>query len=52
MAVKSFRPTTPSRRQMTMPTFEEITTDKPEKSLVVVQKRVAVEILKVKSLSS
>ncbi len=39
MAVKSFRPTTPSRRQMTMPTFEEITTDKPEKSLVVVQKK-------------
>ena len=27
MAVKKFRPTTPSRRQMTMPTFEEITTN-------------------------
>jgi large subunit ribosomal protein L2 len=35
MAVKTFNPTTPSRREMTMPTFEEITTDKPEKSLLV-----------------
>jgi large subunit ribosomal protein L2 len=35
MAVKSYRPTTPSRRHMTMPTFQEITTDKPEKSLLV-----------------
>ncbi|MBU5591745.1 50S ribosomal protein L2 [Clostridium sp. MSJ-4] len=35
MAVKTFKPTTPSRREMTMPTFEEITTDKPEKSLLV-----------------
>ena len=34
MAVKSFRPTTPSRRNMTMATFEEITTDVPEKSLL------------------
>lgn len=39
MAVKSFRPTTPSRRQMTMATFEEITTNKPEKSLLVEQKK-------------
>lgn len=38
MAVKSFRPTTPSLRQMTMPTFEEITTDVPEKSLLVALK--------------
>ncbi|MGY0373524.1 50S ribosomal protein L2 [Clostridium sp. JNZ J1-5] len=35
MAVKKFRPVTPSLRQMTMSTFEEITTDKPEKSLLV-----------------
>ncbi|WP_097027206.1 50S ribosomal protein L2 [Clostridium peptidivorans] len=35
MAVKTFRPTTPSRRQMTMSTFEEITTNEPEKSLLV-----------------
>jgi len=35
MAVKSFKPTTPSRRHMTICTFSEITTDKPEKSLLV-----------------
>lgn len=34
MAVKKFKPTSPGRRQMTVSTFEEITTDKPEKSLV------------------
>jgi len=32
--VKKFRPTTPSRRQMTVSTFEEITASKPEKSLL------------------
>jgi len=32
--VKSFNPTSPGRRQMTVSTFEEITTDKPEKSLL------------------
>jgi len=32
--VKKFKPTTPSRRQMTMSTFEEITTSTPEKSLL------------------
>ncbi|MDT8715818.1 50S ribosomal protein L2 [Clostridium sp. 19966] len=35
MAVKAFKPTTPSRRQMTVSTFEEVTTDRPEKSLLV-----------------
>jgi large subunit ribosomal protein L2 len=35
MGIKHFKPTTPSRRQMTVSTFDEITTDKPEKSLVV-----------------
>lgn len=35
MAIKTFKPTTPSRRQMTVSSFDEITTDKPEKSLVV-----------------
>ncbi len=35
MAVKKFKPTTPSRRHMTMPTFEEITSQDPEKSLLV-----------------
>lgn len=33
MPVKSYRPTTPSRRHMTVSSFQEITTDKPEKSL-------------------
>jgi large subunit ribosomal protein L2 len=35
MGIKRFKPTSPGRRQMTVSTFEEITTDKPEKSLVV-----------------
>lgn len=39
MAVKSFKPTTPSRRNMTMATFQELTTDKPEKSLLVALKK-------------
>lgn len=34
MAVKSFKPTSPGRRFVTVSTFEEITTDKPEKSLL------------------
>lgn len=34
MAVKSFKPTSPGRRQMTVHTFEEITASKPEKSLL------------------
>lgn len=34
MAVKSFKPTSPGRRFMTISSFEEITTNKPEKSLV------------------
>lgn len=41
MAIRGFKPTTPSRRAMTMSTFEEITTDKPEKSLLVSKKRQA-----------
>lgn len=35
MGIKKYRPTTPSRRHMTGSTFEEITTDTPEKSLTV-----------------
>ena len=35
MGIKHFKPTTPSRRHMTVSSFDEITTDKPEKSLVV-----------------
>jgi large subunit ribosomal protein L2 len=34
MAIKSFNPYTPSRRFMTVSTFEEITTDKPYRPLV------------------
>lgn len=39
MGIKLFKPTTPSRRHMSVYTFEEITTDKPEKSLLVALKR-------------
>lgn len=39
MAVKGFKPTTPSRRHMTVNAFEEITTDVPEKSLLVALKK-------------
>jgi large subunit ribosomal protein L2 len=39
MAIRKFRPTTPSRRNMTMADFKEITTDKPLKSLLVSTKR-------------
>jgi len=35
MGVKRFKPTTPSRREMTVSDFAEITKSKPEKSLVV-----------------
>ena len=39
MPTKKFKPTTPSRRHMTVPTFEEITKFSPEKSLTVVKKK-------------
>ena len=39
MAIKIFRPTSPGRRGMSGPTFEEITKDKPEKSLLVPLKK-------------
>ena len=39
MAVKTFKPTTPARRQMTVPGFEEITKKTPEKSLITVLKK-------------
>ena len=41
MPTKKFKPTTPSRRHMTVPTFEEITKFSPEKSLVVIKKKFA-----------
>ncbi|WP_018249353.1 50S ribosomal protein L2 [Orenia marismortui] len=34
MAIKKFKPTTPSRRYMTVESFDEITTNQPEKSLL------------------
>ncbi len=34
MGIKSYKPTSPGRRGMTSSTFEEITTDRPEKSLL------------------
>ncbi len=39
MAVKTFKPITPARRQMTVPSFDEITKKTPEKSLVTVLKK-------------
>ena len=39
MGIKKFKPTSPGVRQMTVSTFEEITTDKPEKSLLVPLKK-------------
>lgn len=39
MAVKKFKPLTPGRRQMTVASFDEITTTKPEKSLLVTLKK-------------
>lgn len=39
MAIKGYKPTTPSRRNMTVNAFVELTTDKPEKSLLVAKNR-------------
>src|SRR4051794_22333903 len=39
MALKSFRPLTPTQRFKQTPTFEEITKERPEKSLVEPLKR-------------
>ncbi|MBQ2013962.1 MAG: 50S ribosomal protein L2 [Peptococcaceae bacterium] len=41
MAVKSFKPTSPGRRQMTVSAFDEITASKPEKSLLAPMKKKA-----------
>ena len=35
MGIRKYRPTSPALRQMSVSTFEEITTDEPEKSLLV-----------------
>ncbi len=39
MGIKTFRPTSPSRRALTVQTFEELTRDHPEKSLVGPQRK-------------
>ena len=39
MAVKNYKPTTPSRRNMTSPSFAEITKFSPEKSLIATKKK-------------
>ncbi len=39
MALKTYRPYTPSRRHMTTASFDEITKDKPEKSLLLPRPR-------------
>ena len=39
MALRSFKPTSPGVRQMTVSSFEEINTNKPEKSLLVPLKK-------------
>jgi len=39
MGIKSYRPYTPSRRNMTSSTFEEVTKKEPEKSLLVAKKK-------------
>jgi len=41
VAVKQYRPTSPGRRGMTGSTFEEITKDKPEKSLLIALRKKA-----------
>ncbi|MCJ7514156.1 MAG: 50S ribosomal protein L2 [Anaerolineales bacterium] len=39
MAVKTYKPTSPGRRGMSGATFEEITKEKPERSLIIIKRR-------------
>ena len=39
MAVKQYKPTTPSRRSMSTPSFDEVTKFTPEKSLITTKKK-------------
>jgi len=39
MGIKKYKPTTPSRRFLTVLTYDEITKDRPEKSLVEIKKK-------------
>lgn len=47
MAIKKFKPTSPALRQMTVLVSDEITTNSPEKSLLVNLKITLVEMLTV-----
>ncbi len=50
MGIKSYNPYTPSRRHMTGSDFSEITTAKPEKSLVTSLRRTLDVTIRVRSL--
>ncbi len=50
MGIKKYNPTTNGRRNMTTNDFAEITTDRPEKSLLAPLSKRLVVITKVKSL--
>ena len=39
MAVKRYKPTSPARRQMTVPAYGEISKQKPERSLLEDQRK-------------
>ena len=39
MAIKKYKPTSPARRFMSVSAYEEITTTKPERSLLAVNKK-------------
>lgn len=49
MGIRIYKPTSPGRRNMSVSTFEEITTDKPEKSLLAPLSKKPVATTKVKS---
>ena len=52
MGIKKYKPNTPGQRGMTVSTFEEITTSKPEKSLTVTLKKNAGRNGRRKSMTS
>ena len=43
MPVKTFRPLTPSTRYITVASFDEITKDSPERSLISIRKVLVLE---------
>ena len=50
MGIKHFRPYTPSRRNMTTSTYEEITKKTPEKSLLASKKLLSSYLCKVANI--